>query len=55
MPMKKMILFVVGAALIVAGVAWTLKEWIFLKMVFSAVIGPLMAVIGFVIITMARE
>ncbi len=55
MPVKRILLFVVGALLVVAGITITIKEWLLIKLIFRGVIGPLMAVIGLVVLTAARE
>ncbi|NTV29516.1 MAG: hypothetical protein HGA80_05490 [Candidatus Omnitrophica bacterium] len=55
MPWKRMVLYLVGAVLIVMGITFTIKDWLFIKMVFRGVVGPLMAVVGLVVLTAARD
>ncbi len=55
MPVKKIMLFVVGALLVIGGITLTLKDWTYIRIVFSGVIGPLLAVIGLVVLTIARD
>jgi intracellular septation protein A len=55
MPIKKILLFAIGAVLVIGGITLTIKDWIFIKVVFRGVIGPLLAVIGLVVLTLTRE
>jgi len=55
MPIKKVLLFAIGFVLVIGGVTLTIKDWPYLRMVFQGVIGPLLAVIGLVVLTMTRE
>ena len=55
MPAKKIILYLVGFLLVIAGIALAIKDWFFIEMVFRGVIGPLLAVIGLVVLTLARD
>jgi intracellular septation protein A len=55
MPVKKILLFAVGAALVVGGITLTLKDWSYIQMVFRGVIGPLLAVIGMVVLVVAKD
>ena len=50
---KKIVLFAAGFALVVAGVALTLRNWIFVKFIFAGVIGPVLAVAGMVVLALA--
>ncbi len=53
--LKKGIFFSIGFALVIAGITLTLRDWLFLVMVFRGVIGPLMAVIGLVVLTLCKD
>lgn len=55
MPVKKIILITVGFALVIGGIALVLKDWFFVQMLFRGVIGPLLAVAGLVVLTIARD
>ena len=55
MSIKKIIFYAVGFLLVVGGIALSIKDWFFIEMVFRGVIGPLLAVIGLVLLTMARD
>ena len=52
---KKIVIGIAGVGLVLAGIFLTFKEWIFLQMVFSGIIGPLLAVVGLVLLTLIRE
>ena len=52
---KKAVLFIIGFALVIAGITLTLRDWFFLVMVFRGVIGPLMAVIGLVVLALIKD
>ena len=51
---KKILLFVLGFALVITGIVLTLRDWLFLVMVFRGVIGPALAVGGLVVLTLAN-
>ncbi len=53
--LKKTLFFIIGFALVIAGITLTLRDWFFLVMVFRGVIGPLMAVIGLVVLTLIKD
>ncbi len=55
MPVKKLILFAIGAGLVIGGISLTFKDWAYIQMVFRGVIGPLLAVIGMVVLVIARD
>ena len=55
MSFKKALLFAVGGVFVVAGVTLTLKDWVYIQLVFRGVIGPLLAVIGMVVLVMGRD
>jgi hypothetical protein len=55
MPTKKILLFAIGAVLVIGGITLTIKDWLFIKLLFRGVIGPLLAVVGMVVLTAARE
>ncbi|MBF0569695.1 MAG: hypothetical protein HQL18_02840 [Candidatus Omnitrophica bacterium] len=52
---KKLVLFILGFGLVIGGVALALKYWIFIKVVFCGLIGPLLAVGGLVLLAIARD
>ncbi|MDE1921112.1 MAG: hypothetical protein KGJ09_07665 [Candidatus Omnitrophica bacterium] len=47
---RKVILFIIGFVLTVFGITLTLQQWDAIVLVFKAVIGPLTAVAGLVIL-----
>ena len=53
--LKKGIFFIIGFALVIAGIALTLRDWLFLVMVFRGIIGPLMAVMGLIVLTLLKD
>ena len=53
--MKKIVFIVFGLALLIGGMTLTFKDWVFIQMVFRGVIGPSLAVIGMVVLTMANS
>ncbi|MBF0123235.1 MAG: hypothetical protein HQL21_07530 [Candidatus Omnitrophica bacterium] len=55
MSVKKIILYLVGFVLVIVGIAFAIKDWFFIEMVFRGIIGPLLAVIGLVVLTVARD
>ncbi len=55
MSMKKGIFYFVGFLLVVVGIALAIKDWFFIQMVFRGIIGPLLAVVGLVVLTIARD
>jgi hypothetical protein len=52
---KKTVLFAVGFSVVIVGITLTIRDWTLLEMVFRGVIGPLLAVLGLVILTVARD
>jgi hypothetical protein len=50
---KKVLFFVGGFVLVIAGVALTLRDWLFVQLVFRGVIGPVLAVAGMVVLALA--
>ncbi len=52
---KKVLMFTFGFALVVIGVTLTLRDWLFLVMVFRGVLGPVLAVGGFVVLALAHS
>ncbi len=52
---KKAVFFIAGFALVITGIALALKDWYFLVMVFRGLLGPLVAVIGLVILALIKE
>ncbi|MBF0485912.1 MAG: hypothetical protein HQL16_05285 [Candidatus Omnitrophica bacterium] len=55
MPVKKTVLFVIGFTLVIAGITLAIKDWIFIQMMFRAVVGPMLAVLGLVLLAIARD
>ena len=55
MSVRKIIFYIVGFLLVVVGIALAIKDWFFIEMVFRGIIGPLLAVIGLVVLTIARD
>ena len=51
--MKKTIFISLGLLLVIGGITLTFRDWVFIQMVFRGVIGPLLAVIGLVVLTVA--
>ncbi|MFH0752992.1 MAG: hypothetical protein V2A70_00325 [Candidatus Omnitrophota bacterium] len=52
---KKVIFFIIGFAVLTAGIVLTLRDWLFLVMVFRGMIGPLLAVGGLVVLTLCGK
>lgn len=52
---RKIVLGIVGGALLAAGTTFAFKDWVFIQMVFRGVFGPAMAVAGLVCLTMLRD
>ena len=52
--MKKILFISLGLLLVIGGIALTFKDWIFIQMVFRGVIGPLLAVVGLVVLTIFK-
>ncbi|MBF0593406.1 MAG: hypothetical protein HQL22_00405 [Candidatus Omnitrophica bacterium] len=53
--MKKIVFIALGILLLVGGITLTFKDWIFIQMVFRGVIGPLLAVVGLVLLTISAQ
>ncbi|MEI6438516.1 MAG: hypothetical protein WCO69_07195 [Candidatus Omnitrophota bacterium] len=51
--MKKVVFILIGLILVIGGITLTFRDWVFIQMVFRGVIGPLLAVIGLVVLTVA--
>ena len=51
--MKKIIFIALGLLLVIGGITLTFRDWVFIQMVFRGFIGPLLAVIGLVVLTIA--
>lgn len=51
--MKKCVFIGLGLLLVIGGITLTFRDWMFIQMVFRGVIGPLLAVTGMVVLTMA--
>ena len=52
---KKVLLFTLGFALVVIGITLTLRDWLFLVMIFRGVIGPVLAIAGLVVLTLCKD
>lgn len=55
MSAPKIILFVLGFSLVIGGIALSIRDWFFIQIVFRAVIGPLLAVAGLVMLAISRD
>ncbi|MBF0387528.1 MAG: hypothetical protein HQL20_06695 [Candidatus Omnitrophica bacterium] len=53
--MKKLVFIFLGFLLVIGGITLTFRDWVFIHMVFRGCIGPLLAVIGMVLLTMASS
>lgn len=53
--MKKIILIGLGLLLVTGGVTLTFRDWVFIQMVFRGLIGPLLAVVGMVFLTVVSS
>ncbi len=52
---KKALFFSLGFGLLTAGIIFTLRDWLFLVMVFRGVIGPVLAVGGLIVLTLCKD
>lgn len=52
---KKILFFILGFALVIIGITLTLRDWLFLVMVFRGVFGPLLAVAGLIVLTLCKD
>jgi hypothetical protein len=52
---RKVLLFALGFALVVIGVTLTLRDWLFLVMVFRGLLGPILAVGGLMVLALTRS
>lgn len=55
MVLKKVLLLGAGLVLVIGGMTLVIKDWFFIEMVFRGIIGPLLAVLGLVILVIARD
>lgn len=55
MSKKTIALFMVGFVLVIAGITLTIKDWVYIQIVFRGMIGPLLAVGGLVVLAIARD
>ena len=53
--MRKVLLFLFGFALVIAGIALVLKEWLAVVTVFKGVIGGIVAIVGLVVLCLVNE
>ncbi len=53
--MNKIVFIVIGLALVVGGVTLCFRDWFFIQILFRGVIGPLLAVTGLVVLTIANS
>lgn len=53
--LKKTAFYIFGALLVIVGITLTLRDWAYIQMVFRGVIGPLLAVIGMVLLVLGRD
>ena len=52
---KKILFFTLGFALGIIGIALTLRDWLFLVMVFRGIFGPILAIGGLVVLTLCKD
>jgi hypothetical protein len=52
---KKVLFFTLGFALVVIGITLTLRDWLFLVMIFRGVLGPVLAIAGLVVLTLCKD
>jgi hypothetical protein len=52
---KKILFFVLGFVLLTVGIIFTLRDWLFIQMVFRGVLGPVLAVGGMVLLTLCKD
>ena len=52
---KKILFFTLGFALVIIGIALTLRDWLFLVMVFRGIFGPILAIGGLVVLTLCKD
>ncbi len=52
---KKVLFFTLGFALVVIGITLTLRDWLFLVMLFRGVLGPVLAIAGLVVLTLCKD
>jgi hypothetical protein len=52
---KKILFFTLGFALVIIGITLTLRDWLFLTMVFRGVFGPILAVGGLIVLTLCKD
>jgi hypothetical protein len=53
--MKKLLLFLLGFILVIAGIALVLREWPAVVVVFKGVIGAILAIVGLVVLCIVKE
>jgi hypothetical protein len=52
---KKILFFTLGFALVIIGITLTLRDWLFLVMLFRGVCGPILAIGGLVVLTLCKD
>ncbi|GEM_PF-2442672 len=52
---RKVLFFILGFVLVIIGVALTLRDWLFLVMVFRGLMGPVLAVGGLMVLALTRS
>jgi hypothetical protein len=52
---KKILFYTLGFALVIVGITLTLRDWLFLVMVFRGVLGPVLAVGGMVVLALSKD
>ena len=52
---KKILFYTLGFALVIIGIALTLRDWLFLVMIFRGLLGPVLAVGGLVVLTLCKD
>lgn len=53
--LKKIVLGSIGVVLVLAGVTLIFKNWVFIQMIYRGCVGPVLAVIGLVCLTMIKD
>ena len=52
---KKILFFTLGFVLVIIGITLTLRDWLFLVMLFRGVFGPVLAIAGLVVLTLCKD
>lgn len=52
---KRVLLGALGLFMVILGVSLTLRDWTLVRIIFSGVIGPLLAVVGLVVLSLLKR